>query len=318
LLLLWYGFIGAADFSGMWDFRMIDLWARPVRHPWSKVGAIFILALCQGAQAQTAGDVIPNFSPTADTSWYFDRPDGDNYLPPESGASPVVSPPDYPYRPNAEVDGAAGDPTYRIADTSNPILQPWVVEQLERTNDEVRAGRIPFTARQRCFPPGVPAWNIFRRVGAGPMLFLTQTPGEVTMIWRGDNQVRHVYLDVPHSANPTPSWHGESVGHYEGDTLVVDTIALLEHPQSFVDNYRTPHTGQLHVIERFRLVGGDTIEVDIYVEDPGAFTVPWNARQIMSRADDHGPLVEWRCSEGNPNYFSLYEVPVPFDDTPDF
>jgi hypothetical protein len=282
------------------------------------VGASILIVAAIGSRAQETGVSIPDFTPHVDTSWFFDREDGDNYLPPESGPGPVVSPPDYPYVPNADVDGAAGDPTYRIADTSNPILQPWVIEHLQRSNDEVRAGGIPFTARQRCYPPGVPAWNIFRRVGAGPMIFFRQMPEEVVMIWRGDNQVRHVYLNVPHSANPKPSWHGESVRYYEGNTLIVDTIALLEHPHSYVDNCRTPHTNQLHVIERFELIGDDTIEVKIYVEDPGAFTKPWNAVQIMSRADDHGPLVEWRCAEGNPNYFSLYEVPVPFDESPDF
>jgi hypothetical protein len=278
------------------------------------LGALFLCA----TETFAADATIPDFQPTIDTSWYFAREDGDNFLPPEEGPGPVVSPPDHPYVPNAEVDGAAADPTYRIADVSNPILQPWVAEQMQKTNDEVFAGVVPFTARQLCYPPGVPAWNIFRRVGAGPMIFFRQTEHEVTMIWRGDNQVRHVYLDVPHSENPRPTWHGESVGHYEGDTLVVDTIAILEHPLNFVDNYRTPHTNKLHVIERFALVGGDTINVDIYVEDPGAFTVPWRARQIMSRADDHGPLIEWRCAEGFADYFGLSNVSVPIDETPDF
>ena len=69
---------------------------------------------------------------------------------------------------------------------------------------------------------------------------LSQTPKEVLIIWRGDSQFRHVYLNVLHSQNPKPSWYGESVGHYEGDTLVVDTIGLST--KTFVDNYRTPHT----------------------------------------------------------------------------
>ncbi len=137
------------------------------------------------------------------------------------------------------------------------------------------------------------------------------------MIWRGDNQTRHIYLTVPHSANPKPSWHGESVGHYEGDTLVVDTIAILDHPFSFVDNYRTPHTDQLHVVERLRLVDTDTINVNIYVEDPGAFTMPWNAVQRLYRAT-RGPIEETICAEGNPDYFNLYPVPIPLADVPDF
>src|SRR5712691_4493446 len=143
---------------------------------------------------------------------------------------------------------------------------------MKRDNDEVLAGKIPFMARERCYPGGVPEWNIFRRVGP-PMVFFVQTQKEVLIIWRGDNQVRHIYMNVPHSAHLRPSWYGESVGHYEGDTLVVDTIG--QNTKTFVDNYRTPHTDQLHVVERFRMSdGGKRMLVDIHVEDPGAFTMP--------------------------------------------
>jgi hypothetical protein len=88
-----------------------------------------------------------------------------------------------------------------------------------------------------------------------------------------DHQVRRVYLNVPHSANLKPSWFGESVGHYEDDSLVVDTVGLSR--RTFVDNYLTPHTDQLHVVERFHVINdGKTLEVNVHVEDPGAFTTP--------------------------------------------
>ena len=275
-----------------------------------------IATLCFGTQAQSANAPIPNFAPDAVTSWFFDREDGDNFLPPESGPSPVMSAPGHPYRPNGDGDDAAGDPTYRVSDLTNPILTPWAIDQMKVSNHSVLEGNIPFEASERCYPPGVPAWNVFRRVGT-PMIFFVQTPDKVLMMWRGDNLVRHVYLNVPHSENPSPTWHGESIGHYEGNTLVVDTIALLEHPLSFVDNYRTPHTGQLHVVERFQLTDADTVEVGITVEDPGAFTMPWKARQIMSRST-RGPMFESVCAEGNPDYFNLYPVPIPEADIPDF
>jgi hypothetical protein len=202
---------------------------------------------------------------------------------------------------------------------------------MKRDNDEVIAGKIPFTARERCYPSGVPAWVIFRRV-APPMLFFVQTPDKVLIIWRGDNQVRHVYMNVPHSANVKPSWYGESVGRYEnGDTLVVDTIGL--NTKSFVDNYRTPHSEQLHVVERYRLAdGGKTIRVDIHVEDAGAFTTAWNAVQILSRFEgsraEKGTLAESSCAESGSlphfdfgNYGASHVkdlVPVPKADRPDF
>jgi len=293
------------------------------------VGAICALVACLGAQARAAADPIPNFAPDERTSWYPDRPDGDNFLPPASGPGPVMSRPGYPYVPNAGRDFASSKPTYRIADLTNPILQPWVVEQMKRDNDEVLAGKIPFMARERCYPGGVPEFVIYRRVGP-PMVFFVQTPKEVLIIWRGDQQVRHIYLDVPHSAHPEPSWYGESVGHYEGgDTLVVDTIGL--NTKTFVDNYRTPHTEQLHVVERFRLINsGKAMQVDIHVEDPGAFTMPWNAVQRFARWDK-GTLLdkgESICAEsaaydyfntGNYGATHVSELaPIPQADEPDF
>jgi hypothetical protein len=292
-------------------------------------GAICALIVCLGAQAAAAADAIPNFAPNEHTSWYPDRPDGDNFLPPASGPGPVMSRPGYPYVPNAGRDFASSKPTYRIADITNPILQPWVVDQMRRDNDEVLAGKIPFMARERCYPGGVPEFDIFRRV-APPMVFFVQTPKEVLIIWRGDQQVRHIYMDVPHSANPEPSWYGESVGHYEGgDTLVVDTIGL--NTKTFVDNYRTPHTDKLHVVERFKLVnGGKTIEVAIHVEDPGAFTTPWNAVQRFARWDKDGLLAKGEsiCSEGaaydyfnTGNYGASHTAglaPIPQANEPDF
>jgi hypothetical protein len=282
--------------------------------------AIGVAAL---ALAQTARAPIPNFAPDDRTSWYPDRLDGDNWLPPEGGGpGPILSTPDHPYVPN----DASDQPTYRIADLSNPILQPWVREQMKRDNDEVLAGKIPFMARERCYPPGM-AWNVFRRV-TPPMVFFVQQPTFVLLMYRGDNQFRHVYLNVPHSAHPTPSWNGESVGHYEnGDTLVVDTIGVLVHRYNFVDNYRTPHTDQLHVVERYRLsADGKTIDVNVRFEDPGAFTTPWEARQHYAKSEE-GPLEETICAESAGRGTDLFNwglthaaelAPMPQDDTPDF
>jgi hypothetical protein len=131
-----------------------------------------------------------------------------------------------------------------------------------------------------------------------------------------DHQVRHVYMNVPHSADLKPSWFGESVGHYEGDGLVVDTIGLSD--RTFVDNYQTPHTTQLHVVERFHLVdGGKTLEVNARIEDPGAFTTPWNAIQHYRRVEQ-GPLAEMACAENNGDHFHQELGAMPQADKPDF
>jgi hypothetical protein len=96
------------------------------------------------------------------------------------------------------------------------------------------------------------------------------------------------------------------------------STTIGQNDKTFVDNYRTPHTTQMHVIERFKLIdGGRTIEVSVHVEDPGAFTTPWNAIQRYRRTDD-GPMVEMVCAENNTGYFTYDVVPLPHADKADF
>jgi hypothetical protein len=126
------------------------------------------------------------------------------------------------------------------------------------------------------------------------------------MIFAGDAQVRRVSLDVPHSEHPKTSWYGESVGHYDGDTLVVETIG--QSTKSFVDNYRTPHTEKLHVIERWKLIDdGKTLEVNIRVTDPDTFYEPWSAIQRFRRVQQQ--MREEACAENNRHLFD-YQMPV--------
>ena len=134
-------------------------------------------------------------------------------------------------------------PTYRIADLTHPNIKPWAKEIMKRENDRVLAGATPPSSRISCRPAGVPGFLLFPAVE--PMYFI-QTPKQVFMIFVGDAQVRRIYLNVPHSAKPKPSWYGESVGRYEGDTLVVDTIGL--NAKNYLDHCRTPHTEKLHVV----------------------------------------------------------------------
>jgi hypothetical protein len=256
------------------------------------------------------GATVPNFAPNSDTAWIPARPAGDDFIPPESGPGPVMSEKDHPYIPNGQ-----GEVSYRIADLSNPILQPWAAERMKKPNEEVRAGKIPFTADSRCWPGGVPGFDIYARVR--PIYFL-QTPKEITIIEESDMQVRRIYLNVPHSANPAPSWYGESVGHYEGDELVVDTIGLND--KTFVDSYRTPHTTKMHVVERFKMLeGGKILQALITVDDPGAFNTPWSAIQRWKRREGD-TIIELICAE-NPTDFFHNETeagPIPQAEKPDF
>jgi hypothetical protein len=188
-----------------------------------------------------------------------------------------------------------------------------VKDALKKINDRTLSGKDNFPPQVRCWPLGVPGFLLYP---AQP-IFIVQTPKEVVMTWQSDHMVRHIFLTDKHSANVKPSWFGESIGHYEnGDTLVVDTIGL--NTRTFIDNYRTPHTDKLHVVERFKLTNVDSrIEVTVTVEDPGAFTTPWSAQQIYRRVEI-GPMGESTCVEGNFNYFNFDLDPLPQDDNPVF
>jgi len=212
---------------------------------------------------------------------------------------PVANDPAHPFVPNL----VGRQPTYRIADLSNPNLKPWVKERMKKDNDEVLAGKIAFTAGSSCMPAGVASFMAYG--GPNPLYFL-QTPNEVWMIVSSNQQIRRVYLDVPHSTNPKPSWYGESVGHYEGNTLVIDTIG--QNDKTFVDVYRTPHTENLHVVERWRIVdGGRMMEATFTVEDADAFYQPWSGMRRYRRVQQE--MNEDICAENNQHLFD-YHIPV--------
>ena len=273
-----------------------------------RTGVAAFLALLMNGAAMAA-ESVPNFAPDPETAWVPARSEGDDFISPQSGPGPVTSDKESPYVPN----NPRSQPTYRIADLTNPILKDWLKEPMRRANDDVRAGKVPFTADSTCWPGGVPGFDVYAHVR--PIYFL-QTRTEVTIIMESDMQVRRIHLNVPHSANPKPSWYGESVGHYEGDELVVDTIGMND--KTFVDNYRTPHTTQLHVVERFKLLdGGKILQVHVTVDDPGAFNMPWTALQQWRRREN-ATLIELICAENHNDYFNNFAAPIPQAGTPDF
>jgi hypothetical protein len=227
-------------------------------------------------------------------------PIGGDFIQIPGGPRLVSNDPAHPYVPN----GAGGQPTYRIADLTNPNLKPWVKDRMKKDNDEVLAGKFAFTARSSCKPGGVPGFDVL----LGGALFILQSPTEVTMIFSGNGETRHILLNAPHSAHPKPSWYGESVGHYEGDTLVVDTIGLND--KTFLDNYRTPHTDKLHVTERWRPIeDGKKLEILMTIDDPDTFNQPWQALRQYDRVNR--TLSEDICSENNFNPFGIdYGTPM--------
>jgi hypothetical protein len=272
-----------------------------------KLSVIAAALLCAAALPSALGapdSRIPDFS-SDNAAWNTDSTD---FIALPDGPRPVSFDKAHPYVPN----GIGQQPTYRIADLSNPILKPWAVERMRDANDEVLKGKAAFTAKSACWPGGVPA-VLLRRFE--PVFFI-QTPKEVWMFWQFDHQVRRIYMNQSHSAHPSPSWYGESVGHYEGDELVVDTVGLND--KSFVDNYRTPHTERLHVVERFKMIdAGKTLQATVTVDDPDTFNMMWSGIQRWRRVQP-GPMSEEICAENNTSYFSHDVAPIPVAERPDF
>jgi hypothetical protein len=265
-------------------------------------GALLLPVLAQDGAKSNAS--VPDFS-SNNTGWVSI---GTDWVAVPGSPAPVTDDPAHPYVPN----NTGRQPTFRVANVDNPNLTQFAKDELKKSNDEVLRGKAMYARESRCWATGVPTYLLNP---AQPTFFL-QAPDKVTMIWQMDHQVRRIYMNAPHSENPKPSWYGESVGHYEGDTLVVDTVG--QNTKTFVDNYRTPHSEMLHVVERYRLVDdGKMLQADVTIEDPAVFIKPLKVMHRWRRAQ--GPMIESSCAEGElGNPFQQDVEPLPAADKPDF
>ncbi len=158
------------------------------------------------------------------------------FEPPESGPAPVT---------NRSRRNGVSNYDQLVGDYTNPILQPWAAEIVKKYGEISLAGITFPSPSNQCWPEPVP--YIFKH-GAMQML---QQPDKVTILYNEDHEVRWVRLNEPHRTPLTPSWHGDSVAHYEGDTLVIDTVGVkTDRPFAMIDLFGTPYTKALHVVER--------------------------------------------------------------------
>jgi hypothetical protein len=231
-----------------------------------------------------------------------------------------------------------------VGDYSNPILKPHAAEIVKKHGDISLAGVTYGTPSNQCWPGGVPYmfWNIEMQ--------MLQHPHQVSILYWSNQEVRRVRMNQSHPAQVTPSWYGDSVGHYEGDTLVIDTVGLkADRPFAMVDMYGTPFSPALHVVERYRLIdyaatkaaadrdakenfqllgGGDAgavadpnyrgqgLQLHFTVEDAGVFTMPWSATITYRRG--LGPWREYVCAENRREYYNNKDSAVPTASKPDF
>jgi hypothetical protein len=230
-----------------------------------------------------------------------------------------------------------------VGDFHNPILKPETAEIVRKKGEISKSGHAYPDASNQCRPYN-PPFTLAMQLG----IELLQRKDGVTILYDQDDQVRHVRLNAAHPAKVTPSPMGDSVGHYEGDTLVVDTIGIKPGPYAMVDRYGTPVTESLHVVERFRLIDGAAareaqeryekfdgrlnaaprfldpdltkkgLQVFVTVEDPKVFTTPWSGYVTYRRFASSMNWLEQVCAENPNEYYKDRWIGLPKSEMPDF
>src|SRR5712692_4085882 len=292
-----------------------------------------------GSEAHRAGP-IPDFSRV------WNHPAFPWFEPPVSGPGPITNLSRWPeQRPQTE-GGSAALPSSKVGvsnydqlvgDYKSPILQAWAAAVVKRFGEMSLAGiTFPHPSNQ-CWPFGMPF--IYKQA----LMQMMQQPDRIVMLYNGD-QVRRVRLNQPHPSPLTPSWYGDSVGHYEGDTLVIDTVGVkTDRPYAMIDLFGTPYTDKLHVVERYRLGDHDDVkdavernikenwlfngdvfsqhrgkflQLHVTIEDEGVFTTPWTATLTYVPGPDQ--IAEGVCAENRAQYYYKNDAEVPTADKPDF
>ena len=223
----------------------------------------------------------------------------------------------------------------------NRMLKPEAAEVVKKRFEATRAGTPLPSPSGSCWPMVAP--YIFRVQG----MHLLQTKDEVLFLYMQDHQARRVRLGGTHPARVTPSWHGDSIGHYEGDTLIVDTVGVKVGPVSMVDPAGSPYSEALHVVERYRLIDyaaaieaesrnikengssgnlqaagidarykGKGLQVEFTVEDPNVFRMPWSGAATYRKSD--GIWIENVCAENLHEYYNNRDTSAPQAGRPDF
>ena len=306
---------------------------RDTNAKWGRFLLLAILAMASTTFNAAATAPIPNFSGV------YSHRGIPGFEPLASGPTSLVN--------LSRREGNVGNNRQLVGDYHNPILKPETAEIVKKFGEMSLNHNTFDQPRNQCWPGGVP----FELGNTGMQML--QTPGEIVILYSHDHQVRHIRINQAHPAQLTPSWYGDSIGHYEGDTLVIDTVGVKIGPYAMVDWYGTPHSPALHVVERYRLLdyaaakegldrsakenfipdfngkpnqASKFLQLMFTVEDPAVFTTPWSAtmtyEQLSPRANGEASAKnEWEeqvCAE-NLNKFGTEKDPmVPTADKPDF
>jgi len=167
-----------------------------------------------------------------------------------------------------------------------------------------------------CLPESMPSWMLLTH---NALEFL-YTPGRVTILGEADgNRLRRIYTDGrSHPADPDPSFHGHSIGHWEGDTLVIDTVGIL--PETYIalsEAVGLPNNGDMHIVERIHLVGLDKLADDLEISAPNVLTKTWKTSRFLFRQRARkydiaeGVCIQGNFSEGKDTNGNSVFVPIP-------
>ena len=286
-----------------------------------------------GAQANPA--LAATASTVPDFTGFWAHPSL-GFGPPLSGPGPVLN--------TSRLRSGASNFDQLVGDYRNPILKPEAAEIVKKRGEISLSGKAYPDPDNQCLQNPVPYifWNFDIK--------LLQERDKVTIIYQHDDDARTVRLNQSHPARVIPSVHGDSVGHYEGDTLVVDTVGVKVGPYTMADRLGTPFTEALHVVERYRLIDYETardaqalsekewprvgdnidrayrgkgLQLEFTVEDKGVFTMPWSATQTYLKAS-RAAWEERICAENvghyyeGAAYYSDANAHIPTATAPDF
>jgi hypothetical protein len=256
---------------------------------------------------------------------------------PASGPGPV--------RNKSRLPNGASNFDQLVGDYTNPILKPEAAEVVKRRGEISLSGRAFPDPDNQCLQQPVPYvfWNF--------EIQMLQQQDRTIILYHHDHQFRQVRMNQPHAAQVTPSWHGDSVGRYDGGALLIDTVGVKVGRFDTLDRFGTPYTTALHVVERYRLLDyeiakeaqergqkewpriptyeidqkyqGKGLQLEFTVEDTGVFTMPWTAT-ITYRRPTHTAWEEFVCAENinqyyaGHGYYSDKDATVPTANKPDF
>jgi hypothetical protein len=285
--------------------------------------------------------------PIPDFSRVWNHPAFPWFEPPASGPGPITNLSRWAENRPSGAAGSAALPASKVGvsnydqlvgDYKSPILQPWAAAVVKKFGEISLAGITYPNPSNQCWPFGMPF--IYKQF----LMEMIQQPDKITMLYGGDYEVRRVRLNEAHPSPLTPSWYGDSVGHYEGDTLVIDTVGVkTKRPYAMIDLFGTPYTDKLHIVERYRLrdyddvkdaiernkkenwlFNGDVfsqhrgkfLQLHVTIEDEGVFTTPWTATLTYVPGPDQ--ISEGVCAENLHEYYNNKDADVPRAKEPDF